>query len=59
MVGAQKATKIASSLSPVRKRTSDTIIIEITTRSITLFIAPILSIKFFIIPNILYLNIVI
>jgi len=53
MVGAQKAIKIASSLSPLRKRTSDTIIMEITTRSITQFIAPILSIKFLIIPNII------
>ncbi len=60
MVGAQKAIKIASSLSPVRKITSDTIIIEITTRSITQFIAPILSIKFLIISNIiLHLNIAI
>lgn len=60
MVGAQKAINIASSLSPLRKRTSDTIIMEITTRSITQFIAPILSIKFFIISNIiLYLNITI
>ena len=42
MVGAQKAIKIASNLSPVRKINSDTIIIETTTRSITQFIAPIL-----------------
>lgn len=53
MVGAQKAIKMASSLSPLRKTTSDTIIIEITTRSITQFIAPILSIKFLIIFNII------
>ncbi len=60
MVGAQKAIKIASSLSPLRKSTSDTIIMETTTRSMTQFIAPILSIKFLIIPSIiLYLNIAI
>jgi len=50
MVGAQKAIKIASSLFPLRKITSETIIIEITTRSIMQFMTPIRSIKFFIIP---------
>ncbi|NNK75338.1 MAG: hypothetical protein HKP42_04665 [Maribacter sp.] len=53
MVGAQKAIKIASSLFPFRKRTSDTIIIDTTTRSMTQFTAPILSIKFLIIPDII------
>jgi hypothetical protein len=48
MVGAQKAIKIASNFCPLRKRTSDTIIMEITTRSMTQFIAPIRSIKFLI-----------
>ena len=41
MVGAQKAIKIASNLSPVRKIISDTTIIEITTRSIMQFMTPI------------------
>ena len=49
MVGAQKATKMASNFSPVKNIYSDTIIIERTTRSKTQFIAPIFSIKFLII----------
>ena len=48
MVGAQKAIKIASSLSPVRNIYSETTIIESTTRSISTFITPTLSIKFLI-----------
>lgn len=51
MVGAQKAIKIASSLSPVRNIYSETTIIESTTRSKITFIAPTLSIKFLIILN--------
>ncbi len=49
MVGAQNATKMASNFSPFKNKYSDTTIIERTTRSITLFIAPIFSIKFLII----------
>ena len=53
MVGAQNAMKMASSLSPVRNITSETIIIEITTSSIMQFITPIRSIKFLIITSVL------
>lgn len=49
MVGAQNATKMASNFLPLRNRYSEKIIIEKTTRSITQFIAPTLSIKFLII----------
>lgn len=49
MVGAQKAMKIASSLFPFKKSTSETIIIENTTKSIMKFITPILFINLLII----------
>lgn len=49
MVGAQKAIKIASSFLPLRKSTSETTIIDNTTRSKIQFITPIRSIKFLII----------
>lgn len=47
MVGAQKAINMASSLFPVRKRYSDTIIIDRTTSNIIKLIVPIFPIKFF------------
>ncbi len=40
MVGAQKAINIASSFLPLRKSTSETIIMDKTTRSNTQFITP-------------------
>lgn len=46
MVGAQNATKIASSLSPFKNKYSDTMIIERTTSRRIQFITPIFSIKF-------------
>ncbi len=58
MVGAQKAIKMASSLSPCKKWYSETIIMDNTTRSIMQFMTPILSIKSLIILTIiLHLNI--
>lgn len=53
IVGAQKAMKIASNLSPVRKIISETMIIDRTTSSIMKFITPMRSIKFFIITSVL------
>jgi len=47
MVGAQKAINMASSLFPVRKRYSETMIMESTTSSIMKLMAPIFPIKFF------------
>ena len=49
MVGAQKAIKIPSSFLPLRKSTSETTIIDKTTRSKIKFITPMRSIKFLII----------
>ena len=46
IVGAQKAMKIASNLSPVRKIISETMIIDRTTSSIMKFITPMRSKNF-------------
>lgn len=47
MVGAQNATKIASSFLPDIKRYSETTIIDNTTNSMIVFIIPIREINFF------------
>ena len=47
MVGAQKAIKMASNLFPVRKRYSDTIMMERTTSNIMKLMVPTFPIKFF------------
>jgi hypothetical protein len=49
MVGAQNAINIASNFLPLRKSTSETTMIDKTTRSNIQFIAPIRLIKFLII----------
>lgn len=49
MVGAQKAIKMASNFFPLRNKTSETTIMDRTTKSNTQFIAPMRSIKFLII----------
>lgn len=46
MVGAQNAMNIASNFFPDKKRISETIIIDITTNIIMIFITPIRSTKF-------------
>ncbi len=46
MVGAQKATKMASIFFPLRNRYSETTMMESTTRSNKQFITPTRSIKF-------------
>ena len=51
MVGAQNAMKIASNFFPLRKSTSDAIIMETTTKSRIQFINPTLSTKFLSITN--------
>ncbi len=48
MVGAQKATKIASNFFPLRNRYSETMMMETTTSNNKQFIAPTFSIKFLI-----------
>lgn len=48
-MGAQNATKIASNFFPLRNKTSETTIMDKTTKSNIQFIAPIRSIKFLII----------
>lgn len=53
MVGAQKATKIASSFLPDIKRYSETTIIDNTTNNMITFIIPIREINFF---NIFFLS---
>ena len=45
MVGAQNAIKIASSFFPLRNMTSETIIMDNTTRIMIKFMIPIFSIK--------------
>ncbi len=45
MVGAQNAIKIASNFFPLRNITSETMIMDSTTRIMTKFITPIFSIK--------------
>ncbi len=45
MVGAQNAIKIASSFFPLRNMTSETTIMDNTTRIMTKFMTPIFSIK--------------
>ncbi len=45
MVGAQNATKIASNFFPLRNITSETIIMDTTTRSMMKFMTPTFSIK--------------
>ena len=54
MVGAQNATKMASIFFPCRKRISEVVIIEITTKSIMQFIKPTLSINLLSIKYYLY-----
>ncbi len=49
MVGAQRPIKMASTLSPVKNITSETTMIDSTTKSIIKFIVPMRSIKFLII----------
>lgn len=46
MVGAQNAINMASIFSPLRNKYSETMIIDITTKSMMQFITPTLSIKF-------------
>lgn len=55
MVGAQKATKIASSFLPLRNKYSEKTIIDKTTKSMIIFITPMRSIKFLIIQRIVVL----